>query len=256
MGQTGNAAEVVPLGPSVLRLEIRGVNGGITLKPVRLGEEPRIEVRKTVAGFLEGVMARYLSEVEIRSVVREDSLSLEVLQPAKRPFGVTGSTVSFVIHVPELQLERFLGTVRNGNVNIEGFRGVLDLQTSNGSVTLRDVSGVARVLTSNGAIVFNRCEFLASSRFITSNAPITGDLRLAYGYDYLFETTNAGVELSFPRQTEGFFDLITTKGTASIRLSDQRVQGTTVAIQIGQAATNIRIRTTNGSIMVQEEFRL
>jgi hypothetical protein len=93
-----------------------------------------------------------------------------------------GNRVDFEIQVPagfDISAE----TYNNGNIDITGIKGELNVESYNGPITLNDISGSASASTYNGQV-------LATFTTVTPNAPM------------IFSTYNGNIDLSVPAGTK------------------------------------------------------
>lgn len=93
-----------------------------------------------------------------------------------------GNRVDFEIQVPE-GFDISAETYNNGEIEITGVKGELNVESYNGPITLNDISGSASASTYNGRV-------LASFASVTPNAPM------------VFTTYNGNIDLTVPAGTK------------------------------------------------------
>lgn len=151
---------------------------------------------------------------------------------------------------------------RNRNVSIQyeltvPSRVDLDVETVNGGVDVDTITGEVRVRTTNGGIDAIRLQ--GSVQAETTNGGIEVELATYDGKDDLsFSTTNGSIHVSLPKNVKGSFEARTTNGhietdfpiTIRGKFSRKSISGDLN----GGGATQIRLKTTNGSIYLRESL--
>jgi len=146
----------------------------------------------------------------------------------------SSSSVRYEIKIPA-SADLDVSTV-NGNVTIGNISGNLELGTTNGNVSVAESGGRLNVRTTNGSI----------------NAELS---EIAMGEDMVFRTTNGGITLSIPAETQANLTARTTNGsietdfpiTVQGTFSRNRLEG-----ELNGGGGSIELRTTNGSIHIEE----
>ena len=122
----------------------------------------------------------------------------------------------------------------HGDVTIDGISGGVTARTSNGDVKATNVGGKVSLATTNGDL-----ELEAEPM-----APLS---------EVSLSTTNGDIRAALPPSTEGLFDLVSSNGEVK---SDFPLESTSknrsnhLRGQIGAAARPVKMRSTNGDVVV------
>jgi DUF4097 and DUF4098 domain-containing protein YvlB len=123
----------------------------------------------------------------------------------------------------------------NGDLEVTGVSGSLELQTTNGEIRLNGTQGSAAAQTTNGGITAQ----------ITS-VPNRGVIDLG--------TTNGNVDVSLPASLDATLEANTTNGRVTISGLEIKTRGTftskSILGVIGKGGARVALRTTNGNIDV------
>jgi hypothetical protein len=122
-----------------------------------------------------------------------------------------------------------------GDVTVDGITAGVSARTSNGDVDAINVGGEIELTTSNGDVTMS-----ADERAETKEVSLT--------------TSNGDIRAELPSKLEGSFDLATSHGEIETQLplmttGKSRV-GAHLQGQIGTATRNVKMRTSNGSVVV------
>ncbi|MFW6195000.1 MAG: DUF4097 family beta strand repeat-containing protein, partial [Chloroflexota bacterium] len=122
----------------------------------------------------------------------------------------------------------------NGSSNLRGLRGEANLDTSNGRIDVEDFQGTVRAETSNGTI-----SFLGS---------------LAAGGENALETSNGSVTVRLTGDPHIDLDAATSNGRveSELPIDAQTRERDRIVGRIGEGGTVLRIRTSNGSINLEQ----
>lgn len=228
-GERGRACEVrdVPVPASIRSLVVDGNRNGSIRVFGRDGGgvkvTARLEARDRTDEDAEALLARVRVAADGRRV-RADGPSPDG--------GERGWYVSYVIEVPrrfDLDLETY-----NGSVGVSGVTGTFDLRATNGSVALVGVGGDVRAHTQNGSL----------------NVELTGRRWEGAGLDA--DTRNGSVRVRVPADYSARLETSTVNGAIRtefpVTLSGRI--GRELTIPLGEGGTPIRLRTTNGSVVI------
>lgn len=256
-------------GATATEIDVRSFNGPVTYEP---WDENFIQVETTirVTALTTAMAEGFADAVDLRFEETGGRIRAEA-QWQGGLFGRGNVIVAFIVRIPtdwigDVVLTTRNGPIRardvmgdgvfrtsNGAIEVDGSEGSLDLRTSNGRITVTDVHGGLAAHTSNGGV---RVEggVLSNTGFIrTSNGAVTVSTQLAEGADYDITTSNGSVTVSLVRPdvalqlrtSNGRIDL-QTDVTVS-RLERSRVEG-----RIGSGTARLHVRTSNGSITLDE----
>lgn len=211
------------------QLTVETFNGAIR---VRSGEEGRVRVVTTkYVRTDEDVDARAAMAALNVEVTREgNGLTLRAPHPPRDRETETG--VTFEITLPrsaDLKLE-----TTNGAIEVEDVRGDDRLHTTNGHITVERGSGSVDAETTNGAI-------RVALEEVTPNRPLR------------FLTTNGSISLDLPSSLAADVEASTTNGSirSDLPILANSVEGRRLAGKLNGGGTELRARTTNGSITIR-----
>lgn len=172
-------------------LDLTNVNGKISVESWDR-DSLKILIRKKVYAHSQLEAETLYKKIETKKIKREDGIAIIP------EFHIEHGEVEFHLFLPEESNLRISNL--NGDVEIRGVNGAMDISTSNGDVTLSDVSGRIEVTAYNGEIQCSimNLEYNSVSEFTTTNGDviisIPGDSKFfIYGY-----TFNGEIESDFP----------------------------------------------------------
>ena len=216
-------------------LELDNTNGNIYIEvwdrdEIHILATKKVEVGNS--GKAEAAMQDLIIEVEPSS----GGVRVDTIYPKRKDswFSSISMSVRYEIKLPasaDLDV-----TTTNGNIKIGGVTGDLDIGTTNGNVSVSDSGGGLNAHTTNGSI----------------SAELT---EISIGEDMVFRTTNGGITLSIPAETQANLTARTTNGsiktdfpiTVQGTFSRNRLEG-----ELNGGGGSIELRTTNGSIHIEE----
>jgi hypothetical protein len=228
-GDRGRACEVrdVPVTASIRSLIVDGSRNGSIRVFGRDGSGVKVTARLEARDRTDPDAQALLSRVRVAADgprVRADGPSADRDEQ--------GWYVSYVIEVPrrfDLDLE-----THNGSVGVSGVTGTFDLRATNGSVALVGVGGDVRAHTQNGSL----------------NVELTGRRWEGAGLDA--DTRNGSVRVRVPAEYSARLETSTVNGSIRtdfpVTLSGRI--GRELTIPLGDSGTPIRLRTTNGSVVI------
>jgi len=158
----------------------------------------------------------------------------------------------------------------NAKLEVKDVLGDVDLRTSNGKIDARNVKGKSDVVTSNASIVAENIEgdltgqtsngrldvkkVSGSIDLATSNASVKASDLNGGGRGISLTTSNGSIEVTLGKAT-GMLEATTNKGEHSVSIEIPNVQatkdGSVTKAKIGNGDQPIRLRTTNGKIVVR-----
>jgi DUF4097 and DUF4098 domain-containing protein YvlB len=216
-------------------LELDNTNGNVYIEIWDRSEIQIVATKKVKAGSsakAESAMQDLRVEVEPSS----GGIRVDTIYPrsSDRWFSGGSASVRYEIKIPssaDLDV-----TTTNGNIKVAGVSGDLDIGTTNGNVHVRDSGGRLNAHTTNGSI----------------SAELT---QISAGEDMVFRTTNGGITLAIPPETQADLTARTTNGsirtdfpiTVQGTFSKNRLEG-----ELNGGGGSIQLRTTNGSIEIEE----
>lgn len=216
---------------------LENTNGHITVRSwnqarVRVVAEKRVESRDADAA------KKAFAELRIEPAVSADGVHVTTHYP-KRNEGLfdwlAGTNVSVTVNY-EITLPRSMN---------------VDLDNTNGSIDISDVRGSMRVSNTNGHIEFLRCAGDVDAE--TTNGHVKAELSEVTVKGIHLETTNGRITVSLPRAINARLDAETTNGRVNTDLpvATTRSEKTSLHGTINRGGTDVRLRTTNGSIEIQ-----
>lgn len=217
---------------------LSNVNGGIEVNAWD-GDEIEVRAEVRIKAPSKSKAEELYEKIEFMVEREDDCIRVEADLPRIRllgfPFGERSSiSIRYDVKVPR-RIGLNLKSV-NGDIESEGVQGTFDIHTVNGEIALRSMEGGGDIATVNGGITCYLEHF-----------PRNGELDI--------KTTNGGVDLRLPQDVGGKLEAKTINGsidldiplTKSIRVKRRRISGV-----LGDGKGTIRIRTTNGSISIEE----
>lgn len=239
------------------RFEILNRDGSIDITG---WDKSRIEVhaiKKTRwGGKLENVEINVLPGLEFRvetvHVVKNPKVS--VSYDVKVPFNLIVKRIR--TSNGEIELEGTHGDIEvetsNGAIEIEGSEGDIDASTSNGTIDIEDVKGYVSAHTSNGTIRVKRTTGVVVLE--TSNGSIETEVRGLKGNGLRIRTSNGAIELKFDAGLNADIEAKTSNG--KIKLDDvevlvKEISKSSLRGKIGTGGKKILCRTSNGTIVLK-----
>lgn len=122
----------------------------------------------------------------------------------------------------------------HGDVTVDGIAGGVTARTTNGDVKATNVGGKVQLTTTNGDLVLEAQPTAA-----------LGDVSLS--------TTNGDIRAALPVATEGLFDLVSSNGEVKTDFAlepTSKNRSNHLRGQIGQAQRPVKMRSTNGDVVV------
>jgi DUF4097 and DUF4098 domain-containing protein YvlB len=140
----------------------------------------------------------------------------------------------------------------NGRIDARSVKGKVDVVTSNGSITVENIEGDLTGNTSNGGLDIQRA--FGAIDLTTSNGSIKAADLNGGGGGIRLATSNGSIDVTLGR-AEGLLEATTNNSERSVSIEIPNVQpskeGSTTKAKIGNGAQPIRLKTTNGKIVVR-----
>ncbi|MDH5306385.1 MAG: hypothetical protein OEW02_04330 [Myxococcales bacterium] len=243
---------------------VRNANGRTRI----LGEDRSdLEVTAHKAARAESLeaAAELLREIRLVSKETPDGLELDVEAPRKSS---RHGSANLVIRLPRRM--QVAVDAANGRIDVEGIRGPVRARSSNGCALIADIVGDVEVVTTNAKVcctgIRGRLTARSSNGKIeieqhrgavdasTSNGLIRAALLDLGPAGIQLATSNGGIELALPEGVDADVDIRVDNGT----IRNERVLGqitretpTRVVGRLGHGGAPIKLRTSNGSILVR-----
>ena len=221
--------------PTGKTLEIRGVNGAISVEPAS-GNEVLVTATKRAHHSDP-------DEVTIQVIQREGSVTICAVYPGSSNRCGPDDDYHMSTHSNDVEVQfyaqvpagvAFKGGTVNGDVEVNNLAGPVDASTVNGGVRLETSTGDARGETVNGSVTaVLHGQGTTPLSFKTVNGGVTLSVPKDLNADLEAETVNGAIETDFP---------ITVTGRINRRHLDGR---------IGQGGRSLKIETVNGSIRLR-----
>jgi hypothetical protein len=143
--------------------------------------------------------------------------------------------VSYRVETPKQQ--NITATASNGSVAITGVTGAIRAETDNGSVRLLDVAGDVKARTSNGSVQIE----------------LTGNTWSGAGLEAT--TANGSLKVSMPRDYNAHLIASTNNGSMRVDrpVTIQGRIGKDIDTDLGRGGPTLRLRTSNGSLQINEK---
>jgi DUF4097 and DUF4098 domain-containing protein YvlB len=140
----------------------------------------------------------------------------------------------------------------NGRIDAKNVKGKADAVTSNGSITAENIEGDLTGSTSNGRLDIQRV--FGAIDLSTSNGSIKAADMDGGGRGISLATSNGSIDVTLGR-AEGMLEATTNNSerSVSIEIPNARPtkEGSTTKAKIGNSGQPIRLKTTNGRIVVR-----
>lgn len=248
---------------------LAGGNGSVTI--TRGGDDTKVIVRATKRAPSDDL----LRWMQVQTVQNGNEIAVrEEHTPAFFGFGAHAG-VDYAVQLPA---RATIAPVRlgNGQIEVSGIAGTLDLETNNGAVTVRDFDGAVSVQSMNGRITLANGRGMvhvetrngaveaqnvqaAGLNIRTANGRVGFAGSLAPGSDSRIETSNGTVSVQLPPESNFRLDAKTHKGTVTVGFpvavaannnDDDRDE---VRGIVGTADRTLTLRSSNGSITVGKQ---
>jgi len=182
-----------------------------------------------------------------------DTLEFTLIQ--QNPVLTAFSWLEWIWETPHLDLQvpqSLLTQVRtsNGSISVANMMADVNLKTSNGSGTIVNIGGSVTLVTSNGNISLTNISGTVAAKSsngnLMINSPINGD--------WACSTSNGGITLTVPKQSDAVIDAVTSNGSFNGDLSWKQETKNHRISTLGSGANKMLLVTSNGSI--QAHFAL
>lgn len=213
------------------RLEISNTNGKISVEP---GDGASIEIRaeRIAKGRDDQAAKAALERVTIVETQSGNVVRIETKTDRSGGFMKNlNAEVNYRVRMPRGLAVKLSNT--NGDIDVTGLRGGLDLDTTNGAIVGRDLGGALKAETVNGAVTLNVAELAQEG--ITAG------------------TVNGSVKVNLPADARATIKVRTTNG--GIDVTGFTLEGADRGRQRLDAKVNgggapIAIETTNGGVTI------
>ena len=217
---------------------LENTNGRMT---VRSWDQPRVRIvaEKRVESRDADAAKKAFAELRIEPTLAADGLHVVTHYPAHNGGlfdWLAGSNISVNVNY-EITVPRSMN---------------VDLDNTNGNIDVSEVRGAMHVSNTNGHIELLGCG--GSIDADTTNGHIKAELDMVTGKGVHLETTNGRITVALPRSVSARVDAETTNGriNSDLPVTTNRIEKTALRGTInGGGATDVRLRTTNGSIDIQ-----
>lgn len=243
---------------NAVKLAIRSFNGRLE---VRAGQDNEVRVAAKI---------RNPSRVEYRAWQEGDNIFVEaqrikgfalIPRPAGAHISVTApahTTIDLSTSNGRVEVQNIHGSgpvhTSNGRIILENVKGEHEAHTSNGRIIIDGMEGDADVKTSNGSIEIKRMRGAVSAA--SSNGSISFEGEMPEGSANKFETSNGSVKVKLRGDFGARLTAKTSNGRARTNLPNfaAHTQGRgNIEGTIGDGSGELDIRTTNGSINIEQE---
>lgn len=167
-------------------------------------------------------------------------------------FRGTSASVEYEVKVPATVRLRLKST--NGQIEVEGVGGDVELRTTNGGIRARDLGGRLDAETTNGKIDAEGVAGPIDAE--TTNGTIHAEIiGASLDDDVSLSTTNGAVELSLAASVSARIDARAGNGSVRSELpvrGIEREKRNELSGDLNGGGAMIRIRTSNGSIRIRE----
>ncbi len=240
-------------------LSLENVNGNVTFEAWDRAEVQVDAEKKVKAGSTEDAR-KIMSQLRIDVQAEPSAIHIETRMPKKEDTGFWGmlfgggdisAGVTYRVKLPR-------GTIVeadnvNGNVRLAGTSGTGRIETTNGRIEVEETEGALVLSSTNGGIKLVRAE--GAVKASTTNGNIQAELtRVPADRDLGFSSTNGSVTVQLPRDARLSVDAATTNGgiNSDFDLARGEARRNRLTGDINGGGGTLRIRTTNGSVHIEE----
>lgn len=226
--------------PASGRIEVDArPNGGIRVNGWNRNEV-RLRAKVVTMADDEAEARQIASQVRIQT-----GATIRAEGPSRADGGHRSWWVSYRLDVPSASALSLRSS--NGGIHLADVHGDISFNTTNGGLHLKAVSGNVNGATTNGGV----------------HVDLDGTEWRGEGLE--LTTTNGGVHLSVPRGYNAHLEVGTTNGRLHANLPDvkleddeewgpgRRRRARNLSADLGSGGRPIRIRTTNGSVHLNQE---
>ena len=222
-------------------------NGQIDISPGDR-DEVVVEVTKHASGFDQPEAEANLDRIQVTMTQEGNKIHISAKRSGMH-HGNSGAAI--VIAAPAASLLQV--KTSNGKIVCEAMSGGLDAHTSNGKLEVIQAKGPLKLSTSNGGIEIEATEAIVDAH--TSNGRIEFQGTLA-AYDQLFKTSNGGIVLALPADSQFELDASTSNsrvGCAFTLKGEHNKRRTKLKGTVGENPTcSITATTSNGPIDIRK----
>ena len=240
-------------------LSLENVNGNVTFESWDRNEVQVDAEKKVKAGSAEDAR-KIMSRLKIEVQAEPSAIQIKTVMPKKGENGFWNMMfgdgdirvgVTYNVKIPRGAIVDADNV--NGNVRLAGTRGTGRIETTNGRIEVERTSGALVLSSTNGGIKVVQAE--GAVKASTTNGRIEAELtRVAAGHDLGFSSTNGGVTVRLPRDVQLSVDAATTNGgiDSDFDLAGGESRRGRLSGDINGGGGTLRIRTTNGSVNIEE----
>jgi len=221
------------------RLVLSNVNGSVTVESwdqSKVRVEAELKVKASGRDRAEEAMSKLKIEVNREG----DTLEVRTRSPRDENGGflswIFGSNADYEVRYKVTMPKKFDADIEtvNGHIEANELAGKLRFETTNGGIEVLRAAGSVDASTTNGSI---RAELTEVNRV---------PMRL--------DTTNGRIEISLPHGAGVNVDAATTNGSidTDFAISTTSFRRNRIAGEINGGGPELRLRTTNGSIRINE----
>lgn len=253
-------------------LYLANISGGIKVEAYN-GDKVVLEAKKTVKAKTEERLERSKTELNLGVIDRLDTIIVYIAGPCgqfgnkNRLYGrKTGKGWSydwgnceydydfkydFTLKVPS-NMNLYLATINEGNVEVTGVKGSLDVNNVNGAITLKQISGKTNAHTINGDVnlEYNTLPNEASS-YYTLNGNINAFYPKGLRADMTFKSFNGDFYTNIEK-LEYKTAVVEKKKTGKTDGLAYQVDSRS-AISVGGGGVSLDFETFNGDVFVKEQ---
>lgn len=250
---------------------LSNINGGITVEAYQ-GEKILLEAKKTVKAKSEDRLERSRTELNLAVVDRMDTIIVYV----KGPCGAFGDEsrhgrnkgkgwnynwgnceyeydfkYDFTLKVPE-NMNLYISTINQGDIEVTGVSGTLNVHNVNGAISLLQVSGKTKVHTINGDVTLEYSQLPEeSSSYYTLNGNINAFYPKGLKADMTFKSFNGDFYTNI-EQLEYKPAVVKKKKLDKADGLAYQVDSRS-AISVGGGGVSLDFETFNGDVYIKEQ---
>ena len=211
------------------RLEVRNINGAITVEPAEAGSKVEIRAERIAKASSDDAARELLKKIEIVEDVKADAVRVQTKAPSG--WG-SGHEVKYFVKAPSSI--KVAAHTTNGGIRLDALPNDLDVSSVNGGIDGDRLSGPLQASTTNGGVD------------VHLDAVKPGGVRLS--------TVNGGISLELPQSAQADISARVTNGglhTDNLSLDIQEQSRRRLDGRLNGGGSRVELSTTNGGIRIR-----
>ena len=211
------------------RLEVRNINGGITVEPAAEGGNVEIRAERIAKAGSDDAARELLNKIEIVEDVKPDAVTVQTKAPSG--WGSGHEVKYFVKAPPSIKV---MAHTTNGGIRLDALPNDLEVSSVNGGIDADRLTGPLQGKTTNGGVD------------VHLDALKPGGVRLS--------TVNGGITVELPRAAQADISARVTNGglhAENLNLDIQEQSRRRLEGRLNGGGSRVELTTTNGGIRIR-----